>query len=130
MLALSILLYGLEGESWLLFVVLFLVPDLSMLGYLGGPRIGAVSYNLLHTHAPPGMLATFGLLAGSSLLVSVALVWFSHIGFDRMVGFGLKYPTDFRTPSTNALTLTIVAVKTSLTLRRTVGSPSLESGQT
>jgi hypothetical protein len=130
MLALSILLYGLEGESWLLFVVLFLVPDLSMLGYLGGPRIGAVSYNLFYTHAPPGMLAAFGLLAGSSLLVSVALVWFSHIGFDRMVGFGLKYPTDFRTPSTNALTLTIVAVKTSLTLRRTVGSPSLESGQT
>ena len=130
MLALSILLYGLEGESWLLFVVLFLVPDLSMLGYLGGPRIGAVSYNLFYTHAPPGMLAAFGLLAGSSLLVSVALVWFSHIGFDRMVGFGLKYPTNFRTPSTNALTLTIVAVKTSLTLRRTVGSPSLESGQT
>ena len=129
MLALSILLYGLEGESWLLFVVLFLVPDLSILGYLGGPRIGAVSYNLFHTHAPPGMLAAFGLLAGSSLLVSVALVWFSHIGFDRMVGFGLKYPTDFRTPSTNALTLTIVAVKTSFA-SLTVGSPSLESGQT
>jgi hypothetical protein len=69
MLALSILLYGLEGESWLLFVVLFLVPDLSMLGYLGGPRIGAVSYNLFYTHAPPGMLAAFGLLAGSSLLL-------------------------------------------------------------
>ena len=111
MLALSILLYGLEGESWLLFVVLFLVPDLSMLGYLGGPRIGAVSYNLFHTHAPPGMLAAFGLLAGSSLLVSMALVWFSHIGFDRMVGFGVKYPTGFGTPSTSALTLTVVAAK-------------------
>src|SRR5215211_751122 len=95
MLALSILLYGLEGQSWLLFVVLFLVPDLSILGYPGGPRIGAVSYNLFHTHAPPGKLAAFGLLAGSSLLRSVALVWFSHIGFDRMVGFGLKYPTGF-----------------------------------
>ena len=100
-----------RGESWLLFVVLFLVPDLSMLGYLGGPRIGAVSYNLFHTHAPPGMLAAFGLLAGSSLLVSVALVWFSHIGFDRMVGFGLKYPTEFGTPSTNVLTLTVVAIR-------------------
>ena len=95
MLALSILLYGLNGNSWLLFVVLFLVPDLSMLGYLGGPRIGAVSYNLLHTYAPPGLLAAFGLLTGSSLLVSVALICFSHIGFDRMVGFGLKYPTGF-----------------------------------
>jgi hypothetical protein len=66
-----------------------------MLGYLGGPRIGAVSYNLSHTYAPPGLLAAFGLLTGSSLLVPVALVWFSHIGFDRMVGFGLMYPTGF-----------------------------------
>src|SRR3712207_9409603 len=95
MLALSILLYGLNGDSWLLFVVLFLVPDLSMLGYLGGTLVGAVSYNLLHSYAPPGLLGAFGLLAGSSLLVSGALVWFSHIGFDRMVGFGLKYPTGF-----------------------------------
>jgi hypothetical protein len=76
--------------------VLFLVPDLSMLGYLSGPQIGAVSYNLFHTYAPPGLLAAFGLLSGSSLLLSVALVWFSHIGFDRMVGFGLKYPTGLR----------------------------------
>ncbi len=30
-----------------------------------------------------------------SLFVSLALVWFAHIGFDRMVGYGLKYPTDF-----------------------------------
>ncbi len=66
-----------------------------MLGYPAGPRIGAVSYNLSHTYAPPGLLAAFGLLTGSSLLVSVALVWFSHIGFDQMVGFGLMYPTGF-----------------------------------
>src|SRR5215208_204987 len=95
MLALSILLYGLEGQSWLLFVVLFLVPDLSILGFPGGPRVGAVSYNLFHTHAPPGKHGAFRLLAGGSLSVSVALVWFSHIGFDRMVGFGSKYPTGF-----------------------------------
>src|SRR5829696_3150177 len=89
LLVLSVLLYGLFGESWLLFVVLFLVPDLSMLGYLGGTLVGAVSYNWFHTYAPAGLLAAFGLLTGSSLLLSVALVWFSHIGFDRMVGFGL-----------------------------------------
>ena len=95
LLALSILLYGLTEESWLLFVVLFLVPDLSMLGYLSGPLTGAVSYNLFHTYAPAGLLAAFGLLAGSSLLLSVALVWSSHVGFDRMIGFGLKYLTGF-----------------------------------
>jgi hypothetical protein len=50
---------------------------------------------LFHTYAASGLLAALGLLAGSSLVVSVALVWFAHIGFDRMVGFGLKYPTPF-----------------------------------
>ena len=92
---LSVLLYSLNGESWLLFVPLFVAPDLSMLGYLSGPRTGALSYNLFHTYALPDLLATFGLLWGSGLPVSLALVWFSHIGFDRMVGFGLKYPTRF-----------------------------------
>jgi hypothetical protein len=94
-LALSVLLYGLNGANWLLFVLLFLVPDLSMLGYLSGPRTGAVSYNFLHTYVLPGLLTAFGLLTGSPLLVSLALVWFAHIGFDRMVGYGLKYPTGF-----------------------------------
>jgi hypothetical protein len=111
LLALSALLYGLNGGSWLLFVLLFLVPDVSMLGYLADGRVGAASYNLFHTYAAPGLLAALGLLAESPLVVSVALVWFAHIGFDRMVGFGLKYPTGFGTPPTNALTLTIVAVK-------------------
>ena len=95
LLLLSVLLYALNGESWLLFVLLFLVPDLSMLGYLSGPQTGAVSYNLFHTYALPGLLAAFGLLSRSPLLVSLTLVWFSHIGFDRMVGFGLKHPTGF-----------------------------------
>ncbi len=96
LLVLSVLLYGLNnGGGWLLFVLLFLVPDLSMLGYLAGRRAGAVAYNLFHTYAPPSLLAVFGLLAGDPLVVSVALVWLAHIGFDRMVGYGLKYPTGF-----------------------------------
>lgn len=95
LLALSALLYGLNEGSWLLFILLFLVPDVSMLGYLAGSRVGAASYNLFHTYTTPGLLAALGLLAESPPVVSVALVWFAHIGFDRMVGFGLKYPTGF-----------------------------------
>ncbi len=95
LLALSVLLYGLNGGNWLLFVLLFLAPDVSMLGYLAGSRVGAISYNLFHTYAAPGLLAALGLLAASSLIVSLALVWFAHIAFDRMVGYGLKYPTGF-----------------------------------
>ncbi len=53
LLALSALLYGLNGGTWLLFVLLFLLPDVSMLGYLAGSRVGAVSYNLFHTYAAP-----------------------------------------------------------------------------
>lgn len=111
LLALSALLYGLNEGSWLLFVLLFLVPDVSMLGYLAGSRVGAASYNLFHTYAAPGLLAALGLLAESPPVVSMALVWFAHIGFDRMVGFGLKYPTGFGTPATTIPTLTVVAVK-------------------
>ncbi len=95
LLLLSILLYNLIGGSWLLFVLLFLAPDLSMLGYLSGTRTGAITYNLFHTYVLPGLFAALGLLVGSTLLVSLALVWFAHIGFDRMVGYGLKYPTGF-----------------------------------
>lgn len=110
-LVLSALLYGLNEGSWLLFVLLFLASDVSMVGYLSGSRVGAASYNLFHTYATPGLLAALGLLAQSPPVISVALVWFAHLRFDRMVGFELKYPTEFRTPSTNALALTIVAVK-------------------
>jgi hypothetical protein len=61
LLILSVLLYGLNnGGGWLLFALLFLVPDLSMLGYLVGRQMGAVSYNLFHTYALPGLLASFG----------------------------------------------------------------------
>jgi hypothetical protein len=95
LLALSVLLYGLNEGSWLLYVLLFLVPDVSMLGYLAGGRVGAASYNLFHTYAASGLLAALGLMTESPLVVSVALVWFAHIGFDWMVGFGLKYPTMF-----------------------------------
>jgi hypothetical protein len=66
-----------------------------MLVYLSGPRTGAVSYNLFHTYVLPALLVTFGLLTGSPLPVSLALVWFAHIGFDQMVGFELEYPTGF-----------------------------------
>ena len=96
LLALGVLLYWLNGESWLLFALLFLAPDLSALGYLAGPRVGAAAYNLFHTYAVPALLAAYGLLGGSPAAVSVALVWFAHIAMDRLVGYGLKHPISFK----------------------------------
>jgi len=95
-LAAAAVLYAGTGYGWVLFAVLFLAPDLAMLGYLGGPRAGAVAYNLAHTYAAPAVLAGVGWAMGAALPVALALVWAAHIGFDRALGYGLKLPTDFR----------------------------------
>lgn len=95
-LLLAVLAYGavLHG-GWGRFALLFLLPDLSMLGYLINRRVGAAAYNLGHSHALPVALAGLGCLAGSPTLVAGALIWIAHIGFDRMLGYGLKYPDGF-----------------------------------
>jgi hypothetical protein len=96
LLALAVTLYGRFGRSWLLFLVLLLAPDLGMLGYLGGSRVGAAVYDLFHTYVPPAVLGIVGVVAESPLTYSIALIWFAHIGMDRLLGYGLKYPTAFR----------------------------------
>lgn len=90
----SVLGYATQDWGWLTFAILFLAPDLGMLGYLGGSRLGAATYNAVHTYLGPAVLAATGWLAGVSLLPA-ALIWTAHIGFDRMLGYGLKYPTEF-----------------------------------
>lgn len=67
-----------------------------MLGYLAGSRLGAITYNVLHTTVGPAALAVIGILTESPAATSVALVWFAHIGLDRMLGYGLKHPSGFR----------------------------------
>jgi hypothetical protein len=96
LLVLSLLIYWKLAGPWLLYVLLILAPDLFMLGYLGGPRLGAAVYNLGHTWLLPGILAAVGILGGTSLAVDVALIWFGHIGVDRLLGYGLKLPTAFQ----------------------------------
>lgn len=94
-LGLSLLLYARYGRGWLLFALLFFVPDVSFAGYLRSPAFGALVYNAAHTYAASAVLAGLGLVLDQSLLVALALVWFAHIGFDRALGYGLKLPTGF-----------------------------------
>ena len=94
-LALSILCYREVNANWILFIALLLVPDLAILGYLRGVRVGTVLYNLLHTLAGPLLLIGFAILKKSPWLLAYGLIWTSHIGLDRLLGFGLKYPTRF-----------------------------------
>ena len=93
---LSVLLYRVNGGGWLMFGVLLLAPDLSMLGYLAGPQVGAAIYNTFHTYAMPAVVGALGMIFASPLMVAVALIWFAHIGMDRTVGYGLKYPSSFK----------------------------------
>jgi hypothetical protein len=81
---------------WWLFAALFLTPDFFMLGYLKDGKIGAATYNLVHTLAAPILLLFVALLLPSSGCFPYALIWLCHIGFDRMLGYGLKYPTFFK----------------------------------
>jgi Domain of unknown function (DUF4260) len=96
LLALATFLYARREGGWLLFLVLLLVPDVGILGYVRGTRVGAVVYNIFHTYLPPAALAVVGILSGSRLPVLIALIWFAHIGMDRMLGYGLKETSDFR----------------------------------
>ncbi len=91
----AMIAYRQLAEPWWLFAVLFLAPDLSMIFYLAGPRIGALFYNVVHVYAGPAILLGLGLLAGSVRAEAIACIWFAHIGFDRMLGYGLKYPEGF-----------------------------------
>ena len=87
--------FAFTGTSWWLYAILFLSPDLSFAGYLAGPRLGAVAYNALHSTLGPALLAGLGLFLDHSMLLGIAAIWAAHIGFDRMLGYGLKYTSGF-----------------------------------
>ncbi|MDQ3406845.1 MAG: DUF4260 domain-containing protein [Chloroflexota bacterium] len=72
------------------------MPDIMMLGYLSGPRLGAITYNLGHTIVLPVVLALAGWWLAQPLLLMAACVTGAHIGMDRTLGYGLKYPTSFQ----------------------------------
>jgi hypothetical protein len=94
-LVVAIALYAHLGGSPGVFAAWFLLPDLSMLGYLAGPRAGAAAYNAAHALLGPAALAAASVLFAVPALVLVALVWVAHVGFDRMLGYGLKYGLGF-----------------------------------
>lgn len=94
--AVAVAVYLHAGYPWWLLVALVLAPDLSMAGYLAGPRVGAVSYDAAHTYALPVVLAACGWIADAELATRLGLIWITHIGVDRALGYGLKYPTSFK----------------------------------
>ncbi len=84
--------YAGTDAPWWLFLLLFLAPDLSFVAFLAGQRIGAIAYDAAHTSIGPLALGLAGFLTGADLAVSLALIWGAHVGIDRALGYGLRYP--------------------------------------
>lgn len=88
------LLWGFALPWWLLLILLF-TPDLGAVGYLAGPRFGALTYNVLHHKAVALALFIMGMVSANDFFQIAGMVIFSHSSFDRVLGFGLKYPDSF-----------------------------------
>ena len=87
--------YGFWGGQWWFYAILFFSPDLSFVAYLAGPKIGAWVYNAMHSTVVPMAMLTVGFGFAPPLVLSLALIWLAHIGFDRTLGYGLKYAAGF-----------------------------------
>ena len=82
--------------GWWQFGLLFLLPDISMIGCAANPRAGAATYNAVHTYLGPLVLYGCAIGTHNTQMVQLALIWSAHIGVDRMLGYGLKYPSRFK----------------------------------
>lgn len=87
--------YSRWGMGWGTFALYFLVPDLSFLGYLAGSRVGAFAYNLAHSYFGAITCLMAGLLLPAPVILGAGIIWCAHIGFDRALGYGLKYGQGF-----------------------------------
>jgi hypothetical protein len=94
-LLISLLAYAKFGTGWATFALFFLAPDLSFLGYLAGARIGAIAYNCAHSYLGALAALAIGVSVESAAVVAAGIIWSAHIGFDRMLGYGLKYSAGF-----------------------------------
>jgi hypothetical protein len=87
--------YSKFGLGWGTFALFFLAPDLALLGYLAGPMAGVVSYNLTHSYCGAVACLAAGIVLTEPTILAAGLIWCAHIGFDRALGYGLKYANGF-----------------------------------
>lgn len=94
--ALALAVYWQQSFGWPLFWSTLFLPDLALLGYLVNARFGAGAYNITHSKLLPGLLGIFAISTSNTLCMALTLVWFVHIGIDRLLGYGLKYTDGFK----------------------------------
>jgi|SRR5690606_39551448 len=92
---LCVFLFSLLNLSWWWFFALLLAPDLGMIGYVFGPKVGAFTYNLLHHRLVASVVALYALASGNVYWQLAAVILFAHISLDRALGYGLKFSDSF-----------------------------------
>lgn len=92
----TIILFSGQGQKWWLYPVLLLVPDIFMAGYLANTKVGAFFYNLGHSYFAPALMSLLAWRADNKMALALGIIWLGHIGFDRFMGYGLKYDSDFK----------------------------------
>ena len=93
--AAALAVYAKLGFSWSTFAWFILPPDISLLGFLAGSRIGAMAYNAAHSYIGAVACLVVGFLNANPALICAGIIWCVHIGFDRALGYGLKYSRGF-----------------------------------
>ena len=92
----ALLIYLFLSGNWIIFLVLLFAPDIFIVGYLKNSRIGSIIYNIGHIYVWSIILIIIGILIDLNLLILFSLIWIAHISMDRAMGYGLKYPSDFK----------------------------------
>jgi len=92
----SLYFYQQLHGNWLLFILILLSLDVSMIGYLKNKKIGSLLYNLVHNYLLALLLIAIGIYLQRQEVTALGLIVSAHVGIDRFVGYGLKYPTSFK----------------------------------
>ncbi|MFS4493253.1 DUF4260 domain-containing protein [Maribacter sp. 2308TA10-17] len=96
MFGLGVYLFSLLPYEWWWFLVLILVPDIGMIGYLFGNKVGAFMYNLFHHKGVAIAIYLLGVYLSSTIAQLIGIILFAHSAMDRMMGYGLKYEKGFK----------------------------------
>lgn len=92
----GIYLFGQLDYAWWWFLVLILAPDFSMIGYVFGNKIGAMSYNIFHHRGIAILIYWLGIYNNVMVFELIGIILFAHASLDRLLGYGLKYETGFQ----------------------------------
>ena len=96
MLLLSLLLLWNSHAPWFWYLLLLIGPDIGIVGYWLGNKIGAAMYNLFHHKAIAILFFMVGIYLNIEWVQLIGIVLFGNSSMDRAFGYGLKYNKGFR----------------------------------